>query len=168
MASDVRIGGTVQQGRGESGSELGSDEDRRPRPQARSTGLTSTSRTAGCGPACPVVWEGRAVTAPPIPIRPASVSTPATARWPAPAVAVSLAPARLRAARCRADSAACSGESTCCAQLIHVRGLVQATSQAALRGENCPPPRSPAPALRPGSRGLPAPLPYPPATRSPA
>jgi hypothetical protein len=23
--------------------------------------LTSTSRTAGCGPACPVVWQGRAV-----------------------------------------------------------------------------------------------------------
>ena len=58
MASDVRIGGTVQKGRGEAGPDLGSDEDRRPRSQSRSTGLTSTSRTARCGPACRVVWEG--------------------------------------------------------------------------------------------------------------
>ena len=40
---------------------LGSDEDRRPRPITEDTGLTSTSRTAVCGPACTVVWQGRAV-----------------------------------------------------------------------------------------------------------
>src|SRR6266478_2640865 len=28
-----------------------------------------TRRTAGCGPACPVVWEGGAVRLPPIPIQ---------------------------------------------------------------------------------------------------
>ena len=62
MASDVRIGGAVQRGLGEAAFDhLGSDEDRRPRPQTEDTGLTSTSRTAGCGPACPVVWQGRAV-----------------------------------------------------------------------------------------------------------
>jgi hypothetical protein len=27
--------------------------------------LTSTSRTAGCGPACPVVWQGRRGDSPP-------------------------------------------------------------------------------------------------------
>src|ERR1017187_6306948 len=31
--------------------------------------LTSTSRTAGCGPACPVVWEGRAGDCSPYPDR---------------------------------------------------------------------------------------------------
>jgi hypothetical protein len=36
----------------------GSDEDRRPHSQTRNTGQTSTSRTARCGPACRVVWEG--------------------------------------------------------------------------------------------------------------
>jgi len=34
--------------------------------------LTSTSRTAGCGPACPVVWEGRAGDCSPYPDRPSS------------------------------------------------------------------------------------------------
>ncbi len=48
---------------------LGSDEDRRSRPQTEDTGLTSTSRTAGCGPACPVVWEGRAGDCSPYPDR---------------------------------------------------------------------------------------------------
>ena len=30
--------------------------------------VRSTRRTAGCGPACPVVWEGRSCETPPIPI----------------------------------------------------------------------------------------------------
>jgi hypothetical protein len=68
MASDVRIGGTVRKGRGEAKSDPDSDEDRRPRPHIRSTGLTSTSRTAGCGPACPVVWEGRGRKSSPYPV----------------------------------------------------------------------------------------------------
>ena len=67
MASDVRIGGTVQKGRGEAGYDLGSDEGRCPRLQAWSTGKTSTSRTAGCGPAYPLVWEGRAGNCSPYP-----------------------------------------------------------------------------------------------------
>jgi hypothetical protein len=67
MASDVRIGGAVWRGRGEAESNPVSDEDRHPRPQPRSTGLTSTSRTARCGPACRVVWEGRGRKVPPYP-----------------------------------------------------------------------------------------------------
>ena len=33
--------------------------------------MTSTDRTAGCGPACPVVWQGRTgeiISVPPMPI----------------------------------------------------------------------------------------------------
>src|ERR1700679_3658243 len=45
----------------------GSDEDRRPHSQTRNTGHTSTSRTARCGPACRVGWEGRGRKASPYP-----------------------------------------------------------------------------------------------------
>src|SRR3984885_538994 len=69
MASDVRIGGAVWRGRGEAESDPDSDEDRRPRPQTRSTGLTSTSRTARCGPACRGGGEGRGCKVPPYPDR---------------------------------------------------------------------------------------------------
>ena len=43
---------------------------RRDGPASASTALTSTFRIAGCGPACPVVWEGcsRDLRLPPIPI----------------------------------------------------------------------------------------------------
>src|ERR1700677_2275478 len=44
-----------------------SDEDRRPHSQTGNTGQTSTSRTARCGPACRVVWEGRGRKASPYP-----------------------------------------------------------------------------------------------------
>jgi hypothetical protein len=66
MASDVCIGRAVQRGLGEAAFDhLGSGEDRRPRPTTEDTGLTSTSRTARCGPACRVVRQGRRVKSPP-------------------------------------------------------------------------------------------------------
>ena len=51
-------------GRGEAQPDPSSGEAMRPRHEAGSTGpgtsslLTSTSRTARCGPACRVVWQG--------------------------------------------------------------------------------------------------------------
>src|SRR5207302_10913035 len=48
----------------------------------------------------------------------------------------------------------------------HASGFRPAVGAAALRAENCPTQRSPAPALRPDLCGSPSPVPYPPATRS--
>ena len=61
--------GRVGAARGEAASEPVSDEADGPRHEPSDTGksdgatpsdLTSTSRTARCGPACRVVWEGPA------------------------------------------------------------------------------------------------------------
>ena len=35
--------------------------------------MTSTSRTARCGPACRVVWQGRSLALPPMPINPRTI-----------------------------------------------------------------------------------------------
>ena len=48
------------------------------------------------------------------------------------------AAARLRAARCHAESAACCGESTCRRNSSACRRASASGSPAALRGENCP------------------------------
>ena len=48
--------------RGEAACEPVSDEADGPRHEPNDTLVTSTSRTARCGPACWVVWEGSGLT----------------------------------------------------------------------------------------------------------
>ena len=62
-------------GQGEALSDPGSDEADRPRQAPTDMGETSTPRTARCGPACRVVWEGTArQLAAPIPIHPIALA----------------------------------------------------------------------------------------------
>jgi len=62
-------------GRGEAPSGKRSGEALTAADGGIRSGTTSTLRTAGCGPACPVVWQGssRTILLPSMPIAPVAV-----------------------------------------------------------------------------------------------
>lgn len=73
VAQDRRAGGRRCPSRCEHQTmvaQLGHAPELRPQrgllrpPRPASAGVTSTDRTAGCGPACPVVWQGSGATRP--------------------------------------------------------------------------------------------------------